>query len=143
MLGAYEIAVFEALRERLRCKEIWVLGANRWRKPDADLAAVETRRVEHYAALSQPLDPAAFIDELRGESAGDRRRAVSARRRGIPASISAAGRRVLLLRSEGARAVMTPCIPYELPALATQSWGQRTPSMRPMKQPSEPPLFWS
>ncbi|MGI8413723.1 MAG: Tn3 family transposase [Solirubrobacteraceae bacterium] len=66
--GAYEIAVFEALRERLRCKEIWVLGADRWRNPDEDLLAdFETRRVEHYAALSQPLDPAAFIDGLRGE----------------------------------------------------------------------------
>jgi TnpA family transposase len=66
--GAYEIAVFEALRERLRCKEIWVHGADRWRNPDEDLPAdFETRRAEHYAALSQPLDPAAFIDELRGE----------------------------------------------------------------------------
>ncbi|WP_223934140.1 hypothetical protein, partial [Aeromonas caviae] len=27
----YEIAVLEALRERLRCKEIWVVGANRYR----------------------------------------------------------------------------------------------------------------
>ena len=30
----YEIAVLEALRERLRCKEIWVVGANRYRNPD-------------------------------------------------------------------------------------------------------------
>ncbi|MCA1701248.1 MAG: DUF4158 domain-containing protein, partial [Actinobacteria bacterium] len=66
--SAYEIAVFEALRERLRCKEIWVHGADRWRNPDEDLPAdFEARRAEHYAALSQPLDPAAFIDELRGE----------------------------------------------------------------------------
>jgi hypothetical protein len=27
----YEVAVLEALRERLRCKEIWVFGANRYR----------------------------------------------------------------------------------------------------------------
>lgn len=37
--GAYEIAVFEALRERLRCKEIWVHGADRWRNPDEGLPA--------------------------------------------------------------------------------------------------------
>ena len=29
----YEVAVLEALREQLRCKEIWVIGANRrWRE---------------------------------------------------------------------------------------------------------------
>ena len=30
----YEVAVLEALREQLRCKEIWVAGANRYRNPD-------------------------------------------------------------------------------------------------------------
>ncbi len=29
----YEVAVLEALREQLRCKEIWVVGANRYRNP--------------------------------------------------------------------------------------------------------------
>ena len=29
----YEICVLEALREKLRCKEIWVVGANRYRNP--------------------------------------------------------------------------------------------------------------
>ena len=33
----YEVAVLEALREQLRCKEIWVVGANRYRNPDEDL----------------------------------------------------------------------------------------------------------
>jgi hypothetical protein len=33
----YEVAAFQALRERLRCKEIWVVGAGRWRDPDEDL----------------------------------------------------------------------------------------------------------
>jgi hypothetical protein len=32
----YEISVLQALRERLCCKEIWVLGANRYRNPDED-----------------------------------------------------------------------------------------------------------
>ena len=35
----YKIAVLEALREQLRCKEIWVVGANRYRNPDQDLPA--------------------------------------------------------------------------------------------------------
>jgi hypothetical protein len=32
----YEICVLKALRERLSCKEIWVVGANRYRNPDDD-----------------------------------------------------------------------------------------------------------
>ena len=64
----YEICTFQALRDRLRCKEIWVVGADRWRNPDEDLPAdFEDRRVEHYAALRKPLDPTAFLDEIRTE----------------------------------------------------------------------------
>ena len=33
----YEIATFQALREQLRCNEVWVLGAGRRCDPDADL----------------------------------------------------------------------------------------------------------
>jgi hypothetical protein len=33
----YEISVLQALRERLSCKEIWVVGANRYGNPDRDL----------------------------------------------------------------------------------------------------------
>jgi hypothetical protein len=68
----YEICTFQAMRERLRCKEIWVEGADRWRNPDEDLPRdFEDRRVEHYAALRKPLDPTAFIEELRAELAGE------------------------------------------------------------------------
>jgi hypothetical protein len=66
--STYEICTFQALRERLRCKEIWVEGADRWRNPDEDLPAdFEARRVEHYTALRKPLDPTGFVDELRAE----------------------------------------------------------------------------
>lgn len=66
--STYEICVFQALRERLRCKEIWVVGADRWRSPDEDLPRdFEHRRPEHYAALRKPLDASAFIDQLREE----------------------------------------------------------------------------
>ena len=65
---AYEIRTFQALREALRCKEIWVAGADRWRNPDEDLPAdFESRRAEHYAALRKPLDAAAFINEVQTE----------------------------------------------------------------------------
>lgn len=64
----YEVATFQALREQLRCKEIWVVGAGRWRDPDEDLPKdFEERRTEHYASLRKPLDPAEFIDGLKAE----------------------------------------------------------------------------
>lgn len=64
----YEVATFQALREQLRCKEIWVVGADAWRNPDQDLPAdFEQRRTENYQELRKPLDPAVFIDDLRTE----------------------------------------------------------------------------
>ncbi len=66
--SVYELCLFTALREQLRCKEIWVEGADKWRNPEADLPAdFETRRVEHYRSLSKPLDPAEFIEPLRAQ----------------------------------------------------------------------------
>ncbi|ABI60737.1 Tn3 family transposase [Nitrosomonas eutropha] len=64
----YEIAVLEALRERLRCKEIWVVGANRYRNPDEDLPQdFEQNREEHYAALDLPQDVDQFIADLQAD----------------------------------------------------------------------------
>jgi hypothetical protein len=64
----YEVAVLEALREQLRCKEIWVVGANRYRNPDEDLPAdFEANRDEHYKALNLPLDADRFITQLQDE----------------------------------------------------------------------------
>jgi hypothetical protein len=64
----YEVVTFQALREQLRCKEIWVVGADSWRNPDEDLPAdFEDRRAENYRELRKPLDPRAFVDGLRDE----------------------------------------------------------------------------
>ena len=64
----YEICTFQALRDQLRCKEIWVVGADKWRNPAQDLPLdFEERRIEHYGALRKPLDPTEFIDALREE----------------------------------------------------------------------------
>lgn len=61
----YEICVLQALRERLRCKEIWVVGANRYRNPDEDLPAdFEEQRETYYQALKQPLSVEAFVAPL-------------------------------------------------------------------------------
>lgn len=64
----YECGVFQTLRERLRCKEIWVLGAEKWRNPDEDLPAdFEVKRAENYAALRKPTNADAFVNEIREE----------------------------------------------------------------------------
>ncbi|MET7300408.1 Tn3 family transposase [Embleya sp. NPDC005575] len=64
----YEACVFQALRERLRCKEIWVVGADHWRNPDEDLPDdFETRRAEYYDKLGKPRDARVFTAELKAE----------------------------------------------------------------------------
>jgi hypothetical protein len=64
----YEIATFQALRDGLRCKDIWVVGADRWRNPDEDLPKdFEEHRLQHYQALRKPLDASAFVASVREE----------------------------------------------------------------------------
>lgn len=57
----YELCVLKALREAIRRREIWVVGAIRWRDLDEDLPAdFEDNRDVHYAAIRAPLDGAEF-----------------------------------------------------------------------------------
>ena len=61
----YEICVLRELREHLRCKEIWVVGADRYRNPDEDLPQdFNVNRDKYYAELGQPHDVEAFIADL-------------------------------------------------------------------------------
>ena len=61
----YEICVLQTLRERLQCKEIWVVGAQRFRNPDDDLPAdFALKRQAYYEALGLPLDGEQFIAGL-------------------------------------------------------------------------------
>jgi hypothetical protein len=67
----YEITVLDALRDQVRCKEVWIVGADRYRNPDDDVPAdFELRREEHHAALKLPLDPDTFIETVRAELDG-------------------------------------------------------------------------
>jgi len=62
----YEICVLHALREGLRCKAIWVVGADRFRNPEDDLPAdFAIRRSQYYAALQQPENAETFIASVR------------------------------------------------------------------------------
>ena len=61
----YEMHTLHALRERVRCKEIWVSGAQRYRNPDDDLPAdFAAQRLPYYQALNKPVDPDTFITGL-------------------------------------------------------------------------------
>lgn len=61
----YEISVLQALREHLRSKEIWVVGAKRYGNPESDLPKdFEVQRQVYYQALGQPTDAEAFITSL-------------------------------------------------------------------------------
>jgi TnpA family transposase len=66
----YEICVLQTLRERLRCKEIWVAGADRFRNPDEDLPAdFAERRAACYERLNLPTQARDFVDGVRSELA--------------------------------------------------------------------------
>jgi TnpA family transposase len=59
----YELCVIKVLREKLRCKEIYVKGAARYRNPDEDLPAdFNAKRIEYYAGLHKPLSANEFIE---------------------------------------------------------------------------------
>jgi TnpA family transposase len=97
---AYEICALQALREQLRCKEIWVEGAGRYRNPDEDLPAdFEARRDEHYAALGLPRDADAFIARVRTEMT----EALATLASGLAANPS-----VRILKRGGGRIALTP-----------------------------------
>jgi TnpA family transposase len=64
----YEMCVLQTLREKLRCKEIWVAGADKYGNPEEDLPDdFEAKRNEYYEELKQPSDVEDFIAKLRTE----------------------------------------------------------------------------
>ncbi|ACD97397.1 Tn3 family transposase [Trichlorobacter lovleyi] len=61
----YEICVLQALRDKLRCKEIWVMGADKFRNPDEDLPAdFEDKREDYYLDLGHSTDSSEFIEKI-------------------------------------------------------------------------------
>ena len=65
---AYEICVLKTLRDRLRCREIWVVGSRRYRDPEEDLPRdFEARREDYYSKLGIPLDAKSFTQAIREE----------------------------------------------------------------------------
>ncbi len=62
----YEVCVLQTLGERLRCKEIWVEGADRYRNPAEDVPAdFSDKRQMYYDALGLPLSGKEFVKGLK------------------------------------------------------------------------------
>jgi len=63
---SYEICLLTTLREKVRCKEMWVVGAYHFRNPDEDLPQdFDARRDDYYAGLKQPREATAFVEQVR------------------------------------------------------------------------------
>ena len=64
----YEIGVLRTVREKLRCKELWVAGAKRYRNPHEDLPQdFDLRREAYYQDLQQPLEVDSFVAQIQRE----------------------------------------------------------------------------
>ena len=65
-LISYELCILTQLRECIRSKEIWIMGADRYRNPDDDLPQdFSVRREDYYADLGLPREAGTFIAQVR------------------------------------------------------------------------------
>ena len=63
---SYELCILTQLRERIRAKEIWIEGADRYRNPDDDLPKdFPEQRNAYYAGLNLTQDARAFSSSVR------------------------------------------------------------------------------
>ncbi|QOI95902.1 Tn3 family transposase [Aeromonas salmonicida] len=103
----YEICVLQTLRKRLRCKEIWVIDADRYRNPDDDLPLdFDINRASYYHDLGQTVNATAFVEKLRGEMSS----ALELLNREIPKN-----RKVRILSQGKNRISITPLTPQQEP----------------------------
>jgi hypothetical protein len=90
----YELCVLVSLRDALRRREIWVVGANRWRNPEDDLPPdFEDNREVHYDAIRQPLEARAFTAALEKKLRDVLTRFDTALERGTTGGVSSGGAR--------------------------------------------------
>ena len=65
---SFELCVLTQLRHRVRSKEIWIVGADRYRNPDEDLPAdFEGNRDAYYAGPALTRDAQAFVANVWAE----------------------------------------------------------------------------
>lgn len=65
---SYELCTIITLREKLKCREVWVSNSQKYRNPDMDLPKdFEEKREEHYQSLGLDLSPVHFVESVRQE----------------------------------------------------------------------------
>ena len=104
----YEICVLEALREALRCREIWVVGGSKYRDPEQDLPQdFEEQKAAYFAALNQPTQAATFVSALQQQL----RDSLIRLHDGLPRN-----EKVKIVEREGGALVVTPLDAQKEPA---------------------------
>lgn len=104
---AYEICVLRALREQLRCREIWVVGSRRYRNPEEDLPQdFDAKREAYYGDLGVPLDAKAYTAALKEEMT----RGLAALNEGMPTNS-----KVKILPKKGGWILVSPFEPQAEP----------------------------
>lgn len=64
----YEIVLLITLRDKLRCKEIWIPNADKFRNPEEDLPKdFSEKKEKYYEDLKQPLDSGIFVNNIKNE----------------------------------------------------------------------------
>lgn len=62
----YELCILQSLGDKLRCKEIWIEGADRYRNPAEDVPADFSEKQQmYYDALNLPLEGKTFVKQLK------------------------------------------------------------------------------
>lgn len=61
----YEYAIFKCLKDKLRIKEVWILGSFKYKDPSKDIPKdFDENREFYYQLLNQPLLPEAFTSRI-------------------------------------------------------------------------------
>jgi len=62
----YELCALQSLKDKIRCREVWISGADKYRNPDEDLPKdFELKKNEYYLAINQPLNVDDFIEKIK------------------------------------------------------------------------------
>lgn len=105
---AYEICVLKALREQLRCREIWVVGSRRYRNPEDDLPQdFEENKAAYFKDLDIPIDAKVFTASLREE--------LTSHLKALDESISTNPKVNIVQKKDGSKISITPFEPQTEP----------------------------
>ncbi|MBF0235873.1 MAG: Tn3 family transposase, partial [Desulfamplus sp.] len=104
----YEICVLKALREQLRCREIWVVGSRRYLNPEEDLPSdFEECKATYFEDLGIPMDAKTFTASLREE--------LTLHLKGLDERISVNPKVKIVQRKNGHKISITPFEPQAEP----------------------------